>query len=153
MRRSDKEIKDKKTIKGVLHEASICRIALSDDNNPYLVSMNFGYDENCLYLHSAHEGRKIDILRKNNQVCFAVDIETEILKNSKPCNWGMRYLSVVGFGKAYFINNKNDKKQAFDVIMKKYSSETSFDYSDADLDRVTLIKIKIEKLTGKKSGY
>jgi nitroimidazol reductase NimA-like FMN-containing flavoprotein (pyridoxamine 5'-phosphate oxidase superfamily) len=153
MRRSDKEIKDQKKIDWVLKEAEIIKIALSDNNHPYLVPMNFGYDGNCIYLHSAPEGRKIDILKKNNRACFEVDIRTQIVEDSKPCNWGMRYYSVIGFGRAHFLDEIKDKRDAINVIMKKYSPESSFKYSSGDLEGVTIIKIEIDKLTGKKSGY
>jgi hypothetical protein len=153
MRRGDKEIKSKKEIEIVLQEAKILRISFSEDNQPYLVPMNFGYQDNCIYLHSAPEGRKIDILLKNNRVCFAVDIQTEVVEESKPCNWGVRYYSVIGFGRAHFLEEVKAKKDAFNVIMHKYSSKSSFEYSEADLERVTVIKVEIDKLTGKKSGY
>ncbi|MDP3065168.1 MAG: pyridoxamine 5'-phosphate oxidase family protein [Methanobacteriaceae archaeon] len=93
------------------------------------------------------------MLRKNNRVCFEVDIKTEIVKSSQPCNWGMRYYSVIGFGKAHFWNDNNDKKDALDVIMTKYSPQASFEFSPEDLERVTVIKVEIDNLTGKKSGY
>jgi hypothetical protein len=54
--------------------------------------MNFAYHDNCIYLHSAPEGRKIDILKNNDRVCFEVDIQTQIVKDSQACNWSMRYL-------------------------------------------------------------
>ncbi|MDD1764364.1 MAG: pyridoxamine 5'-phosphate oxidase family protein [Methanobacteriaceae archaeon] len=153
MRRADKEIKSKKEIEWILQEAKILRISFSKDNRPYLVPMNFGYDGNCIYLHSAPEGHKIDILKKNNRVCFEVDVRTQIVGDSKPCNWGMRYYSVIGFGRAHFLDEIKDKRDAINVIMKKYSPESSFKYSSRDLEGVTIIKIEIDKLTGKKSGY
>jgi nitroimidazol reductase NimA-like FMN-containing flavoprotein (pyridoxamine 5'-phosphate oxidase superfamily) len=153
MRRGDKQIKSKKEVEKVLQEAKILRISFSEDNRPYLVPMNFGYQDNCIYLHSAPEGKKIDILLKNNRVCFEVDIQTEVVEDSKPCNWGMRYLSVIGFGRAQFLDDIEDKKDAFEVIMKKYSSQRSFEYPEADLKGVTIMKIEIDRMTGKKSGY
>jgi hypothetical protein len=153
MRRADKEIISKKEIEWVLQEADVLRIALSEDNRPYLVPMNFAYHDNCIYLHSASEGRKIDILKKNNRVCFEVDIHTQIVEDNKPCHWGMRYWSGIGFGRAHFIDEVNDKKDAFDIIMKKYSSKSSFEYSEEGLEGAVIIKIEIEQLTGKKSGY
>jgi len=80
-----------------LNKAKICRLALSDNNKPYVIPMNFGFREDYLYLHSAHEGKKkIDILRKNNNVCFEVDMETELMTLEKACGCGMKYLSVIG---------------------------------------------------------
>lgn len=153
MRRSDKEIKDPQTIQKIFNEAEICRIALSDCDKPYIVPMNFGYEDNSLYLHSASEGYKIDILKNNNNVCFQMDIKTEMVKLKSPCNWGMKYLSLIGHGKADFIDNVSEKREALDIIMGKYSPDVSFEYSDEAVKKVLVIKVKIEDVTGKKSGY
>ena len=83
--------------------------ALCDNNNPYIVPMNFGFKDNNLYLHSAHEGRKIDIIKRNNSICFEVDMETEILTSDIACNWEMKYYSIIGFGKAHFIEDEKEK--------------------------------------------
>lgn len=155
MRRSDKEIKDKNCIEGILKKALVCRIAICDNETPYIVPMNFGFKDNCLYLHSASEGLKIDMIRKNNRICFEADIETEILTADNACNWGMKYYSVIGFGKAHFIEENNEKRNALDVIMQKYSSkpDETFEYSKSSLDKIIVINVEIESLTGKKSGY
>ena len=155
MRRNDKEINNKNTIDRILKEALVCRIALCDNNKPYIVPMNFGFKDNCLYLHSAAEGRKIDIINENNEVCFEVDIEDEIAKSESICNWGMKYYSVIGFGKAKLIEEINEKKNSLDIIIQKYSenNDKSFDYSQSALEKTVIIKVEIKELSGKKSGY
>ncbi len=155
MRRNDKEIKDKKCMEQILKKAKVCRIALCDKNKPYIVPMNFGFDDNYIYLHSAREGRKIDLIKENNNICFEADIETEIITADNACSWGMKYYSIIGFGKAHFIEDKDKKINALDVIMQKYSNKPNetFEYSKPSLDKTTVIKVEIESLTGKKSGY
>jgi uncharacterized protein len=153
MRRSDKEITDPQTIRKILEEAEICRIALADGNEPYLLPMNFGYKDNTIYFHSATEGRKIDILKQNNKVCFQMDIEKELVTSESPCNWGMKYQSVIGFGKAHIIDDPPEKIKALNIIMSKYSHETSFEYSDEAICNVIVIKVEIDNITGKQSGY
>jgi uncharacterized protein len=152
MRRKDKQIKDKETIQWILKEALFCRIALCHHHKPYLLPMNFGFKDNSLYLHSAPEGKKIDILKENPNLCFQMDIKKELVPSKKACDWGVRYYSVVGSGKACFIHDQEEKRQALDVIMAKYSWD-DFQYSRDDLKKVTLIKVKITELTAKKSGY
>jgi len=65
MRRKDKEIKEIKDIEEILHKATVCRVAMVSNNSPYIVPLNFGYKDRCLYFHSAGEGKKLDILREN----------------------------------------------------------------------------------------
>jgi len=156
MRRMDKEIDDIKTIESILHEADHCVVAMSDNNTPYMVPMNFGFKNNNLYLHSSLEGRKIEILKVNNKVTFGVEVKTEVVKSELACNWGMNYKSVIGEGYAHFIEDSQKKIEALDIIMSKYSDNeemNSFHYSETALNRLALIKIEVKFLSGKVSGY
>jgi nitroimidazol reductase NimA-like FMN-containing flavoprotein (pyridoxamine 5'-phosphate oxidase superfamily) len=158
MRREDKEIIDKEIIETIMQEADYCVIALTDDETPYNVPMNFGYRNNSLYLHSYHEGRKIDILKKNNKVSFVVTDKTEIKPSETPCNWGMKYMSVMGFGKASLIDDTTEKIEALDIIMAKYSGDTKhinkkFDYSEDMIKRIVVINVNVNEMTCKISGF
>lgn len=153
MRRTDKEINDPKVIEKILKRAEICRIALIDDNKSYIVPMNYGYKDGCIYLHSASEGRKIEILRKNNSVCFEMDCKKELLKSKNPCKYGMKYYSLIGWGNAKFVNDFQEKIKSLDIIMQKYASNTIFKYDEQQVNHLTIIVIEINELTGKTSGY
>jgi nitroimidazol reductase NimA-like FMN-containing flavoprotein (pyridoxamine 5'-phosphate oxidase superfamily) len=154
VRRKDKEITDKNEIESVLKRASVCRIALSENNKPYIVPVNFGYKDKCLYFHSAPEGKKFDILRNNNSVCFEIDIDLEIVKAATPCNWSAKYRCIIGFGNAFIVEDFEEKKSALNLIVQKYSDTShEYEFSEGVLGTVTLVKINIESITGKKSGY
>lgn len=153
MRRKDKEISGLETIESILKEAMVCRVAICEDNVPYLVPMNFGFKNNYLYLHSALQGKKIDILKKNNNVCFEVDINTELITKENPCNWSMKYYSVIGQGKACFIDDLKEKGDILNIIMEKYSGKSDFHFPDAALNNLAVIKVEISEIIGKKSGY
>lgn len=151
MRRADKEINDYQEIAAIMQKADVCRIALVDGDSPYIVPVNFAIHDSHLYFHSAMDGRKIDILRKNNKVCFEIDINTDVVKGDEPCSWGMKYLSVIGFGQAFFLEKPDEKKKALNVLMKKYAGVGSFSYQEAALKKVLVIDVRIEKISGKKS--
>jgi nitroimidazol reductase NimA-like FMN-containing flavoprotein (pyridoxamine 5'-phosphate oxidase superfamily) len=61
MRRKEKEITDKAVIESIILSSSVCRLALSEDNQPYIIPLCFGYEENTLYFHSAPEGKKLGL--------------------------------------------------------------------------------------------
>jgi nitroimidazol reductase NimA-like FMN-containing flavoprotein (pyridoxamine 5'-phosphate oxidase superfamily) len=149
MRRSDKEIT------AIMEKAAVCRIALADGDSPYVISVNFVYRDYHLYFHSAQEGRKIDVLRKNNQVCFEADTDIAIVRGDKPCLWGTKYRSVVGFGRAFFLEDAAAKKTALNRLMEKYAGQRlpAYDYNEDAFNKVLVIDIRIENMTGKKSGY
>ncbi len=153
MRRKDKEITDKSLINNILQRADVCRIALSEENMPYIVPVTFGYKNNCLYVHSAVEGKKIDIIKKNNNICFEIDIDVELIEGKNSCKSSLKYYSVIGFGKAFFIEDSKEKLRALNTIVEHYFNENSLDYLENQLGKIVIIKIEIENMTGKKSGY
>jgi nitroimidazol reductase NimA-like FMN-containing flavoprotein (pyridoxamine 5'-phosphate oxidase superfamily) len=152
MRRSDKQVTDITVIEEIIACAEVCRIAMCDGNVPYLVPVNFGYRDRAIFIHSPLEGRKIDILKKNNRVCFEVEADVEILKGKAACDWGARYLSVIGTGAACFIEDIPGKKDALDVIMRKYSGTGGHSYDVARVNSISVIRIDIREMSGKKSG-
>lgn len=152
MRRKENEISDKTIMESIILRSSVCRLALSEEGRPYIVPLCFGYKDNILYFHSAREGKKLDILRKNKRVCFEFDIDHEIVEADNACGWTMKYQSVIGFGKGSIIDDLESKNKALDVIMQHYS-RNSYEYPDSKVKKTVIIKVEIEHMTGKKSGY
>ena len=152
MRREEKEIVDRSQIDDILERALVCRIAVCDDGQSYVVPVNFGYSGGCLYIHSAHEGKKIDILKRNPRVSFEVDIDHALITGKDPCSYTFHYRSVVGFGTATILHDVKEKRKGLDAIVRHYAKDAS-SYPDASLARVTLVRIDISSMTGKRSGY
>jgi nitroimidazol reductase NimA-like FMN-containing flavoprotein (pyridoxamine 5'-phosphate oxidase superfamily) len=152
MRRREKEITEKRAIESIIMKSSVCRLGLSEDDRPYIVPLCFGYKDNALYFHSGREGKKLEILKKNSTVCFELDTDHEIVSNESPCRWNMRYRSVIGVGKASLLDDPEHKRKALDIIMKHYAGPPS-DYAAAKMERMLIIKVEIESMTGKQSGY
>jgi len=152
MRRTDREITDNVLIYSIIQKADVCRLALVDNGIPYIVVLNFGCvqgDSNCLYFHCANEGRKIDIIKQNNQVCFQMDVEHELITAKKACGYTMNFKSLVGYGKINIVSTKEGKVQGLNVIMKQYTQQDQFEYSDKMLDITTILKLEIEQITAK----
>jgi nitroimidazol reductase NimA-like FMN-containing flavoprotein (pyridoxamine 5'-phosphate oxidase superfamily) len=152
MRRKEKEITEKSEIEAIIHKSMVCRIALSDDNTPYIVPLCFGYQNNTIYVHGSLKGKKIDILQKNQSICFEFDIDTEIVKAESDCKWGMKYKSVIGIGKALILKKPDDKQKALSIIMNQYSDRPP-QFSEKAINGTTVIKIEIKSMTGKQSGF
>ena len=152
MRRKDKEITDPAEIEKIIQEAQICRLAMIDGSRPYMIPLSFGYEGDSLYFHSGHKGKKIDVLRLSPTVCFEMDLQGNVLEDGKACRWSVQYRSVIGFGKVEFLENPDEKRDAFRVIMAHYSDRV-FEFSDEMLKSVTLLKVKIAEISAKQSGY
>ena len=152
MHRSDKLINDPQIIEQILNESSICRIGFSIDGEAHIVPVNFGYMNNKLYIHSAPEGQKIDFIKKNNRICFEMELDHEIIKDKVACNWTTKYRSVIGYGTISIIHEKSQKINGLNIIMSKYGGPDKNSYSESALSRMILLVIDIDTLTGKQSG-
>ena len=151
MRRKEKEITKESDMEAIIHKALLCRLGLSDGDQPYIVPLCFGYQNKALYFHGATQGKKLDIIRKNQSVCFEFDVNSEIIKAEDACNWGMKYQSVIGFGRAVILENFDEKKRAIEIIMSQYTDQ-QFHFSDLAIQNTAVIKVEIENMTCKQSG-
>ena len=153
MRRKDREIKEFKEIEEIIAKADVCRVALSDSNVPYIVTMNFGYRKGTkpvLFFHSAREGKKIEIIRRNNIACFQMSIEHKLAKTNVKCNCSMKYKSVVGMGRISFLTEKEDKIEALNCIMSHYFPEEDYRFEDKRVDMTAVLRLEVDEISGKK---
>lgn len=153
MRRTEREVSEIQEIEEIIMKADVCRIAFANDNIPYIVTMNFGYsggDQPYLYFHCATEGRKLEMIKKNNYVCFEMDTDHKIYKGEKGCDWGMKYSSVVGFGKISVLKDMVSGIEGLNCIMAHYSDRKDFSYDEKNLEITTILRLDVQEMTGKR---
>jgi uncharacterized protein len=148
MRRLDRHVQDVQVIADIIRRSLVCRLGLTDGDQPYVVPLCFGFQDQILYFHCAFEGYKLDILHKNNKVCVEFDVDQELIPGDKACGWSMHYSSVIGFGRASIIEASEEKRLALNVIMDHYGKGPWF-FSETELRNVTIVKIRISELTCK----
>ena len=151
MRRTEREIKDRADIDAIIRRCQVCRLGLADGDIPYVVPMCFGYDGAFLYFHCALQGRKLDILRRNNRVCFEFDVVEGFVEADEACRWGIRYQSVIGTGTAHIVEDAAGKQQALVALMAQYSGKP-YTFAEEAQKRIAVIKVAVESVTGKQSA-
>jgi len=145
----------KEELEGILRKCPFCNVAMIDEQmRPYVIPMNFGYEEGAIYLHGSATGRKNDILSVHPDVCisFSTDHELRYVNEEVACSWSMRYRSVLVFGKVEFLREMEEKIRALNIIMGHYASR-EFTYSAPAVRDVQVYKIIIEKMEGRAYGY
>ena len=152
MRRKERKITERAEIEKIINKAEVCHLAMIDGDMPYVVPLNFGYKDGCLYFHSAREGRKIEALRANPKVSFTMYVDDEIVKGNSACECTSRYKCVMGSGRAEVIIDKVARIEGLTVITGHYSPEGPFDFHEKLLEITAIIKVNIESMTGKKAG-
>ncbi len=152
MRRKDKQITDPSQLADIIKKSVACRIAMCDGDKPYMVPMSFGFDGDTLYFHTSKKGYKLDILKKNPNVCFEFDIEAAVMTAEKACEFSINYKSIIGFGSVVFIEDPAEKKAALDIIVSRYADVgKSWPMSDKAVSGTIVFKINIHHMTGKQS--
>jgi len=154
MRRKDREVTDIDSIEEILLQCKTCHVAMVDEGSPYVVPLSYGYkilNGNILelYFHSALEGRKLDILKRNSKVCFEMAHEGEPVHSQTPCSSGYYFASVIGFGEAVFIENIDEKREALS-IMFKHQAGSDVTFTAEQAKSVCVFKIVSTDFTGKK---
>jgi len=148
MRRSDRAITDRQELESVLREAAVCRMGLCDEGKPYVVPMNYGYRDGSVFLHSATEGRKIEILRRNPNVCLEFEKDVELVPAEAACSFSMKYRSVIASGKAVFLEGTEEKSFGLNVIMVQYTGK-EFVFPPQALEKIVVLKVDLEECSGK----
>jgi nitroimidazol reductase NimA-like FMN-containing flavoprotein (pyridoxamine 5'-phosphate oxidase superfamily)/ADP-ribose pyrophosphatase YjhB (NUDIX family) len=152
MRRKEKEITEMEIIEEILRRQLICTISLNDKGSPHIVPMNYGYQDNTLYFHSAPEGRKMDLLRRDGKVSFVIDDYHRILTDNVPCGWTTAYRSLMGKGDIEIVTNTEDKKKGLDIIMVHHGSHGEKVYREGQIEKMVILKLSIASVTCKQSG-
>lgn len=146
---------DKIEIKQIIDKCDVCFLGMSDENNiPYVLPFNFGYENDTIYFHSAPEGKKIDVLRQNPEVCVAFSTDHKLFYRNEDvaCSYGMQFRSVVAHGKISFIDDFDEKQKVLNIIMRKYTGK-DFSYNAPAVTNVAIYKVEVTKIEGRLSGY
>ena len=151
MRRAEQEITNHREIDALLREGSLCHLGLMDEGIPYVVPVTYGYDGESLYIHSAMEGRKMDLLRTNPMVCFEITPQWSLVPGKRGCDWTASYESVIGWGRAWFVDNHESKLAAFEIILQQVNPGQPHTFSPDIVSKTAVIRIDIANVTGKRS--
>jgi len=116
MRRKDREITNRSEIDTIIRSEKVMHLALSDSNVPFLVPVFYAYDGSSLYFHSSKVGTKIEIIKRNNLVCFEISVDHDIIESDMACDFEAKHRTVIGTGKAFFVEDESKKIKFLDMI-------------------------------------
>ena len=152
MTKRERQITDKAQILHILDTAKVLHLGLCVNNEPYVVPMNYGYIEEkgklVLYLHSAVQGKKLDMIRANPNVFFEMDCDLAPFEGEKPCQYGLVYSSVMGRGTAVIVEDVEEKMKAMSMLMKT-QTQKDFEFNDRLVSIVSVIRIDVAEYTAK----
>ena len=153
MRQKNREITDIEEIIEVMKQCDVVRLALNDDGYPYILPLNFGMDISdgkiILLFHSALEGHKIDLIKKDNRASFEMDCKHQLQYFDDIGYCTMSYESVIGIGKIRILKDE-EKMQALRKLMDHYHPDENAYFNPAAVNRTMVYALDVEKITGKR---
>ena len=152
MTKRERQVTDPAQIAHILDTGKVLHLGLAVNNEPYVVPMNYGYTMEdgklVLYLHSALQGKKLDMMRTNPNVFFEIDCDLMPFEGRVPCQYGLVYSSIMGRGTARIVENVEEKKQAMSILMKTQTGK-DFSFEDRLVSIVAVIRIDVSEYTAK----
>ena len=147
MRRKDREITKIEDILSIVDRAKVLRLGLFDDNFPYIVPLHFGYEyaegKLIFYMHSAKEGHKLDLIRRNQNVCIELDCDTELIPGGDiPCSYSSSFASLIGRGLAEIVDDEQEKVRGLYLLMKNQTGR-EFEITTQMASAVAVIKVVV----------
>ena len=153
MRRKDREVTDSSQIRAVLNKCTHCRLGLYDGEEVYIVPMNFGWTEEngayTLYFHCASAGRKLDILRQNPKAAFQMDTDFTLRPAETACDYSAAFASITGTGTVEFLTDPAEKRLGLAAVMDHTAGAGAWSFPEASVNRVTVLRLTVEKLSCK----
>ena len=155
MRRKNRAMKTPGEMEDLLGKMRVGRLAMSTEEGPYAVAVNYIFWEGRIYFHSALEGRKIEALRADPRVCFEVDdIGPQVLWD-QGCGISQIYRSVICFGKAEFVEGAAEKRRILEAMVREFVPArcSARPLREENVDRTAVIRIDIESMSGKANAF
>ncbi len=153
MRRKDREVADRKEVEAILRRAKVLRLALFDEDYPYITPLHYGFlfDEGNLvfYMHGALQGRKLELIRRNPNVCVELDCDVEPISGGDvACRYGSQYASIVARGRAAVVEAPEEKRKGLKLLMANQTGR-DFEFGAKELSMVAVIRVAVERWTAK----
>ena len=120
------------------------------DGTPYAVPLNYVREGNVLYFHSALVGRKLENIAHQDQVCFTVVSDEDVVL--QPQKFGTLFASVMVFGHIEIVDTDEEKAHGLELLVRKWHSEyyeNGMKYIAAAKDKVHVLRLTIEDISGK----
>lgn len=137
-------------VEEILKKHNTCTLALSgDDGYPYSLPISYAYIDDKIYFHCAKTGHKIDAVKSNEKVSLSIIDSDEVIEKK----YTNKYKSVIVFGKARIIENKNEVYksciQMAKAIYPHMDDNGIKEETERFINETAVVEITPEHITGK----
>lgn len=157
IRRSDRAVEDDAWIRAFLRQAPVGILATAQDDQPFLNSNLFVYDEpaQVIYMHTARVGRTPANLADEKKICFTIFEMGRLLPADEALEFSVEYSGVTVFGTAVTVTDSQEAEHGLQLLLDKYAphlrpGEHYRPIVPEELKRTAVYRINIHEWSGKK---
>lgn len=160
MRRAGREVHELDELAGIVGRAQVLHVSgVDDDEGPFIVPMSFGFEVEgeraedarwTFWLHSASEGRKVDAWRTDPAVALELDVPAGVIEGDFSCAYSYAYESVMACGRVSEVSDPAEKVRGLRAIMTNMAPGAPVRFTEAAVERVSVWRVDVERLTGKR---
>lgn len=156
MRRKDRAV-DFDKIQTIIAQGHVAHIGMFDEEFPYVVPVNYGYEwqgeQLVLYIHGAAKGKKLSCLQANGHVCVEVDLGSTLMPAGEQASeYSAAFQSVIGYGEAVILTEPALKAHGLDLLMQHETGHGLADFKALKPQQIratSVVRITLDHLTGK----
>ncbi len=109
---------DLETIHSILDEALICHVGFAVEDKPVVIPTIHWREGNQLYFHGSVASRMLRNLRDGVDACVTVTLLDGLVLARSAFHHSMNYRSVVVFGKAREVSDREEKLRALTALVE-----------------------------------
>ncbi|MBP1039664.1 pyridoxamine 5'-phosphate oxidase family protein [Vagococcus sp. BWB3-3] len=163
MRRKERAIEELSEIKKLVEDCHVVRLAMFDEEYPYIVPVNYGYEwqgeELLLYIHGARQGKKVNLIQQHPKVAVEMDTDHELISGgSRPDKYSYEYRSLIGFGEAIILEDLAEKRHALQLLLDHTVKESALEpmpdkmVAGTAIIKISLVEYSVKQNKPKKSS-
>jgi uncharacterized protein len=136
----------------ILQSEAIGHLAMTADGELYLVPLNYTYLDGKILFHCALQGRKLDLMRRNPNVCFEVSRQEGLPAEhaGDPCD--TPFESVICWGRARIIDDLAEREAILNAFQARYSTpeRPRSPVAPERVEKCGAVEISVTRMTGRR---
>jgi nitroimidazol reductase NimA-like FMN-containing flavoprotein (pyridoxamine 5'-phosphate oxidase superfamily) len=143
---------DRETINAIIDEALICHVGFVVDEKPVVIPTIHWRDGDRLYLHGSVASRMLRSLEKGVEACVTITLLDGLVMARSSFHHSMNYRSVVVYGNAQQVLDREEKLRALDVLVEHVCAGRTRDSrspNEQELRQTMVLSLPIDEASAK----
>jgi nitroimidazol reductase NimA-like FMN-containing flavoprotein (pyridoxamine 5'-phosphate oxidase superfamily) len=143
---------DRESINQILDEGFICHVGFAVEGQPFVIPTGYARFEDKLFIHGSQASRMLRTVGQGIDVCVTVTLIDGLVLARSAFHHSMNYRSVVVFGRATVVNEREEKLAALRALSEHMIPRRWDDVrkpNERELQLTTVLSVPLEEASAK----